>query len=448
MAKVNKTSKKPIKRTHEGARAKNITPEMELRRSVMSCLLWENEFYEDGQEISNRIAKLVPQVDARRVASIAVEARTRMNLRHVPLLITREMARKENKLHNLHVANTLEDVIQRADELTEFLAIYWKEGRQPLSAQVKKGLASAFPKFDAYQLAKYDRDAAVKLRDVLFLCHARPANAEQSKLWKQLINGTLSTPDTWEVNLSAGKDKKETFERLLRERKLGGLALLRNLRNMHNSGVDEKLVFGALDAMRTDRILPFRFIAAANNAPQWESHIEKAMMKNLANQDKLPGKTVILVDVSGSMTVKLSNKSDLSRMDAACGLAMLVREICDDAVVISFSNNTKLIPARHGFALRDAIVGSQPHGGTYLGGAISKAKAEGYDRIIVITDEQSHDRVDGPLKDTDAYMINVASYKNGVGYGDWVHIDGFSESIIDYIRAYESLDNLGVYDLD
>ncbi len=65
------------------------------------------------------------------------------------------------------VAETLARVIQRADELAEFVAIYWKDGRVPLSAQVKKGLAAAFPKFDEYALAKYDRGGPVKLRDVL-----------------------------------------------------------------------------------------------------------------------------------------------------------------------------------------------------------------------------------------------------------------------------------------
>jgi 60 kDa SS-A/Ro ribonucleoprotein len=35
-------------------------------------------------------------------------------------------------------------------------------------------------------------------------------------------------------------------------------------------------------------------------------------------------------------------------------------------------------------------------------------------------------------------MVNVAAFKNGVGYGPWVHIDGWSEAIVDYIRAYEA----------
>jgi 60 kDa SS-A/Ro ribonucleoprotein len=57
-------------------------------------------------------------------------------------------------------------------------------------------------------------------------------------------------------------------------------------------------------------------------------------------------------------------------------------------------------------------------------------------RLIVITDEQSHDRVPAPKSDR-GYMINVASYRNGVGYGAWTHIDGWSEAVIEYIRAVE-----------
>ena len=51
-------------------------------------------------------------------------------------------------------------------------------------------------------------------------------------------------------------------------------------------------------------------------------------------------------------------------------------------------------------------------------------------------DEQSNDRVPDPAFDK-AYMINVASYRNGVGYGKWVHLDGWSESIVDYILEFE-----------
>ena len=134
--------------------AESIANELRLRRAVLACLPEEKRLHEDGGEIAKRIAALVPKVEPERVAALAVEAREQMQLRRVPLLVVREMAR--HTTHRGLVAATLERVIQRADELCEFVAIYWKDGRVPLSGQVKKGLAAAFPKFDEHELARYD----------------------------------------------------------------------------------------------------------------------------------------------------------------------------------------------------------------------------------------------------------------------------------------------------
>ena len=418
--------------TREGARARRFTPEMELKRALMNCLLWEDQFYEDGVAIADRIKALVPKVAPAKVAELAIEAREVMKLRHAPLLVIREMARSEK--HRGLVADTLARVIQRPDEMTELLAIYWADAlgpmqqrkRQPVSAQVKKGLARALTKFDAYQLAKWDRDGAVRIRDVLFLVHAKPKDAEQAKVWKQLVDGELASPDTWEVSLSAGKNKRETFERLIAERKLGGLALLRNLRLMQNALVPRETIAGAIEAMRTDRILPYRFITAARYAPDFEPELEAAMLKSVKDHVRLPGRTRLLIDVSGSMFATLSAQSEMTRAEAACGLAILAREICDEVVKV---------PPRRGFALRDAIINSQPHGGTYLGKAVTEIDRKG-DRLIVFTDEQSHDQVPEPR--ARGTMVNVASYQHGVGHGAWTRVNGFSEAVVAWIAASET----------
>lgn len=93
MASINLKTIVPAKRTHEGAVAARLTPLQELIRTVMSCMLWEDNFYEDGVSIADRIKKLVHQVTLAEAAGVAVEARENMKLRHVPLLIAREMAR-------------------------------------------------------------------------------------------------------------------------------------------------------------------------------------------------------------------------------------------------------------------------------------------------------------------------------------------------------------------
>lgn len=456
MARLNllNLNTRSMPRTHEGAPAAILRPEAALRRIVLASLLWEDQFYEDGVTVAERVAALVPQVEAAMVAALAIEARERMHLRHMPLLLVREMAR--HATHRVLVAQTLTRVIQRPDELAEFVAIYWKDGRQPLSAQVKKGLAAAFTKFDGYQLAKYDRAASVRLRDVLFLCHAHPLDVTQEVLWKQLAEGTLPAPDTWEVRLSAGAEradggrgaltveaKRERWESLLRGRRLGALALLRNLRNMQQVATDPELVRVALEEARTDRVLPFRFVAAAREVPHWEEWIEGAMLVSLVGQPALTGRTVLLVDVSGSMDSRLSRRSTMQRLDAAAGLAVLLREVAAECAVYTFSDRMAAVPARHGFALRDAIVASQPHSGTAMGKALRELAPalRTADRLIVLTDEQSRDRVEGPQ--CRGYIVNVAACKNGVGYGPvghgaWTHIDGWSEAVLEYIRACEA----------
>lgn len=420
-----------LEKTHEGAQAHPMNAEQALRRSVLSCLLWEDEFYEDGQAIAARIAENAAKVSPYVLANLCVEARSQFNLRHVPLLLLCELAKHGGYI----VSDTIEKTIQRADELSELLAIYWREGKKPLPAQMKKGLAKAFRKFDAYHLAKYNRDNAVKLRDVLFMVHAKPKDDEQAELWKKLAAGTLESPDTWEVNLSAGADKRETFERLLKEGKLGYLALLRNLRNMTEADVDSNLISNALLARKgAQRVLPFRYVAAARACPQMEPFLDQALSEAISEMEPFSGKTAVLIDVSRSMDWALSNRSDMKRIDAAAALGTIIP---GDVRLFTFSHQVVEVPPRRGMAGVDAVISSQPHGGTYLGQAVSILNHEvKYDRLIVVTDEQSHDHVPGP--NGKGYMINVASNKNGVGYGPWVHIDGFSESVLRFIREYES----------
>src|SRR4051812_30101878 len=239
-------------------------------------MLWEDAFYEDGQSIAARIKDLVSKVPAEDVAALAVRARMEMKLRHVPLLLARELVRNK-----YNVASLLPQIINRPDELGEFLTLYWKDGRRPIASSVKRGLAAAFTKFNEYSLAKYNRDVGIKLRDVLFLVHPKPKDAEQEAVWKRLVDGKLATPDTWETALSGGEDKNTAWTRLLTEKKLPALALLRNLRNMDEAKVDKALIKTALGECNPEWVLPFRFISAAKYAPTLEPELETLMFKCL-----------------------------------------------------------------------------------------------------------------------------------------------------------------------
>lgn len=459
--KTNVKLKTPQEFTHEGAPAAKIDAEQRLRRTVMACMLFEDTFYEDGESVAVRIARLVKEVRPEFAAACAFEARTKMKLRHVPLLIVREMARIDSHKHL--VGPLLRDVIQRPDEITEFLSIYWAEKRQPLSAQVKKGLAAAFQKFNEYQLGKYDRQGdKVRLRDALFLSHSKPVdgvagytkelrrslktsgveaarqlNAHEA-LYRRVVDGRLATPDTWETRLSGGADKAQTFTRLINEKKLGALALLRNLRNMTKAGVSDDLIRHGLRTMNVERVLPFRFITAARYAPHLEDAIEEAMFRCLETAEKLPGKTALLIDHSGSMCTAVSGKSEISRFDAAGALAILLCEVCDQCRVFTFAAHCIEVPPRHGFGMLAAVCAVVNPVGTLLGRAVRHvySKFPECDRLIVITDEQSADRPGAPQGR--GYVINVATHQNGICYGPWVHIDGWSEAVIDFIRQAEA----------
>jgi hypothetical protein len=424
-------------------------------------MLWEDTFYESGVEIGKRIHDEVASVlklkdGAGIVGNIAYEARTKFKLRHAPLWLIVALIRAKTEEARSVVSGAIASCVQRPDEMAELIAMCWKDGKHPLTAQMKKGLAAAFQKFDRYSLSKYaNRDGQVKMRDVLFLVHAKPQNQEQTVLWKELAEDELKAPDTWESNLSAGKDKKTTFTRLIEEKQLGALALLRNLRNMQEAKVDPSVIREALKTMKTERVLPFRFITAAKYAPKLEPELEDAMFRCLDGQPKLVGKTLLIVDTSGSMHGQISGKSELDRLSAAAALAMLLREVCEDVVIYATAGDdykrkhaTMLIPPRRGFGLRDLLSYEKTShviggGGIFLKQVIDhlQEKESDADRIIVFTDEQDCDLTNKPGSakpfGKNNYLINVGADRNGIGYGEWVHVDGFSESMLDFIQQHE-----------
>jgi hypothetical protein len=440
-----------------GAVADTITAEQTLRRCVLTNLLWEDCAYESGVEIAQKIRETIPQVPADRVAAIAIEARGQQKLRHVPLLLVREMARLDTHRHV--VADTLPQIIQRADELAEFCAIWQKDDKKPLSktlsAQAKKGLARAFVKFDEYALAKYNRDNAVKLRDVLFLCHAKPENKAQEKLFKRLINDELKTPDTWEVELSASTDKKASWTRLLEEAKLGALAFIRNLRNLTQAGVEKNLIRDYFKTVNPERVLPFNFLSAVREAPEYTAQLETLMLKCLATFPKLKGKTVFIVDVSGSMTSGLAGKSSMNRLDAAAALTALMREVCEEPVIYatagcdgSRKHETKEVPAARGFALMEEIRKMQHSlggGGIFLCQSTKFVKEleKTADRLIVLNDSQDCDYVKDPNQAAAFgrfnYLMDVSCHTKGVAYKAFTHIDGWSESVINFVYETERM---------
>ncbi len=428
-----------------------------LRRAVLANLLWEDLAYQHGHEVAEQIARLVPRVEPQRVFDLAVEAKLRQNLRHVPLFLAREMAR--HPTHRHLVADLLERIIIRPDDATEFLALYWREGRCPLASGVKRGLARAFTKFDAYQLAKYKQAGQrIKLRDVMFLVHPSPVDQAQAEIWRQFVEGTLPPPDTWEVALSRGADKRETFTRLIRERKLGALAFLRNLRLMTTAGVDEDTIRYGFSTINPRWLLPSHYLSAATQAAHWRPEIQELMLRGLQQAPRLTGTTILIVDVSGSMWNQLSAHSIMSRLDVAAMLATLVREVSEHVRIFAtggidsarIHRTEEVDGGLRGFDLAYAIGRCSARLG---GGGIFTRQALEYvrgvvsgdvERIIVFSDSQDCDlpdrRTPAPFGRYN-YIVDVSAHTHGVAYDRvWTaEIVGWSERIIDFVYAYEGI---------
>jgi hypothetical protein len=434
--------------THEGGPASIIKPLEGLKRSVMSCLLWEDSFYEDGVFIADRVKELVKRVSYEDARQVLMDAKFKSKLRHIPLyLLTLFAEMKWLKKEDVSAVCT------RVDDMTELLALYWKDGKKPLSHQLVKGLAQAVPKFDEYKLAKYNRAKTVKLRDVFRIARPKPKDDAQSLLWKRAVKDELAVPDTWEVAISAcggdNEKKKQEFTRLLTEKakdeetgkefnKLGDLAFLRNIRKMKEVGVEEDLIRRSFAERKWGWIIPYQFITAARHNPAFEDVLEEAMLKCLGNQEAIEDKAALLVDVSGSMCARIAYKSEVTRYDVAAGLAILLREVCKDVKIYTFDDDLHVIPPRRGFALRDAIC-EKVGGWTKMWSAIREAATTRHNRVmVVVTDEQTQDS--GRYADADSdllVIINVASYQNGVGYEKGVvHVNGWSDSVIDWLREY------------
>lgn len=458
--------------THEGAKASHITPYQQLRRSVLSCMLWEDTFYESGESIAKRISENARIVSPYELANLAIEARQSFHLRHVPLLLLLELAKTGRGIPGL-TRNTVEAVISRADEMAELLAIYWKDGKKPVPHGILKGLRQASLKFDTFQLNKWNRDGAVKYRDVVFTAHINFPDDERSKYTANAVNRSFfpeatkggyrvaesfnfesgphtDTPYTWEALIAAAgsnrAQRKDIWESLLKgaiNRERGGIgymALLRNLRNFTEDGVNHQLVESAIEARVGARnILPFRFVQAAKVAPQFFRALDRALQANVPNQGFMPGTTALVIDCSGSMTSPLHAKTQVSRLDAAAALAGCVN---GNVRLIAFGQDAKEIKPIPGLgcevALKHSGVGHATN--AHLGVLLANNLKPTPDRIVVISDEQVTQQLPKPIA-RHGYVINVGSYQNGIGYGDWTKIDGFSASIFDYIRENESPDD-------
>ncbi len=244
-----------------------------------------------------------------------VQAKLDMKLRHVPLLLAREMLRTKDG--RAAFGGVAQKVFTRPDDIAEFLAIYWKDNKdEPLAKQAKRYVGEAFRRFDEYQLAKYNGgQKAVKLRDAIRITRPKPKDAAQAELWRKLVKGELATPDTWEVELSKGGDKKTSWTRLLSRaeaRRAGDAPQHPEHARSRGAGRADS---GGYRPHSGGEVAADQLHCRRARNPQFEPELEAKFFECFAEKPKLSGNTIVLIDVSGSMDSKLSGRSELTRMD-------------------------------------------------------------------------------------------------------------------------------------
>lgn len=468
----------------------------------------EDTFYESAGDRQSRLVELVKTVvkeDPEWLVGYTGWLRGTANIRSVAIAIALEGAKAMIDQGVEGSRKLVASVLQRADEPAEAVA-YWhsKYGRK-LPAPVKRGIADAVKSlYNERSIFKYDSDSkAIRFADVIQLTHPSPKDAKQSVVFKFALDRrynskavapaelTIATARaevkgltgselrelankgklteylrksgmTWEALSSViqgGMDAK-AWEAVIPV--MGYMALLRNLRNFINAGVSTKVLdevankIANQDEVAKSRQLPFRFWSAykeTSNSNQFKLAIERAFDGTLANVPVLKGKTLILVDMSGSMFCTMSGKSDINRSDAAAlfGAALALRAEKADLVV--FGSSHKAVSFRKGdsvLELKRKLTTEM--GGTNLGRAL-QASYNGHDRVIILTDEQYdtwagyssyYDSVDPAtiVPDKPIFIWNLAGYKPaGTGKPNVYTSGGLSDAAFGFIDMVDRANN-------
>lgn len=468
------SEKQPSGHTFEGGAGYARTEKSELFLLAVTNMVGENTFYETADQRDERYEKLIAKVavaDPEWMFNFLTWLRDQGNMRTASLVGAAE-AVKARLVTAVRVQQNSEDgwnrkfidtVLQRADEPGEMLA-YWtsRYGRR-IPKPVKRGVADAAQRlYNEYALLKYDTDSkGYRFADVIDLVHPVAKAPWQGTLYKYALDRRRGRGDiaeicsdlrmvyfnsvlrsktdpqqwlnssvlkdagmTWEDALSAvgsKVSKKELWEALIPT--MGYMALLRNLRNFDQAGVSDAAAAKVIEKLTTpyeinkSRQFPFRFLSAYNAVSnlRWAYPLEQALNGSMGNVPVLKGRTLVLVDRSGSMFGGVSAKSGLDRADTAALFGSVLALRNQGSVdLVQFGTDSRRIDVELGTSLLPLMKRFISMGGTNTMQAISRWYNR-HDRIVVLTDEQATygDVFRQIPSNVMCYTWNLAGYRYG-----------------------------------
>lgn len=371
----------------------------------------------------------------------------------------------------------------RADEPGELLA-YWldKFGRS-IPNPVKRGLSDAAARlYNGKTVIKYDsKTSGVRFGDLLDLTHAKPdpekqpwqgdvfeycldvrhhpATAVAPESNKTLTNYSrlMKMPKenrrkfledatrlgfgegaaialkeagmTWEVLAGwlQGPMDRVAWEAIIPS--MGAMALVRNLRNFDEVGVNDDMAKYVCDQIsnpvkvRESRMFPYRMLKAYGEAPsnRWAWALEKALDAACAGIPKLSGKTLVLVDTSGSMTGRLSSKSSISYIEVGALIGVSLAARGSDVDLVGFATGHFHFPLKRGGSVLKQteafckLAGTVGHGTETFAAIKATFKPGVHKRVVIVTDEQAFQDYRGSVseavpKDVPLFGINPGGY--------------------------------------
>ena len=387
--------------------------------------------------------------------------------------------------------------IYRPDDMSEIKDIF--DALNPdisaLTNAMKKGFKSVIESLDTYQIAKYKKS----IMDVANLCHPNSKlsnavitiNGKKMKTIDALMKGINISADTWEVAQSeAGQeiaaavkdgklDKDEAkkmldqakalnWKELLSENKLGIMAAIRNINNIIKSNPDNDTINALCNlisnpaAIRNGKIMPYQIDLAYSTMITNSANsniIKQALLKGyelaIPNlKDSLTGKTLVMVDCSGSMHVICKTKNGTINR-TSCDQAGLIAATIVKAVnadVIRFGTSAEFFSTNN-YNYMDVFslgkeISKANMGCTSIDAAFNLINRynKKYDRIIILSDNEcnrgvvSHayknyiHNVCSPY----IYAVDLAAYGTSPIKGDKVnYYYGYGYAFFDDITSKE-----------
>jgi hypothetical protein len=442
-------------RTHEGGAAFSREVKGELFLLAVSNLVGEDTFYESADERDQRFRDLVHAAvaeDAEWVARLVPWLRGAASMRSASVVAAVEYIRAGGD----HGRRVLGSALRRADEPAEALAYFTSRYGRALPQPVKRGVADAAQRLYTERAAvKYDGlSRAWRMADVIELAHVKPRDDAQSALFRYLLDrrhgrDDPALPQTLPVlrahaalqalppgerralvasvaadaTATAGPTAAERLaaagmtwealagwldgpmDRLVWEAmipSMGYMAQLRNLRNFDEAGVSDAVaeeVAARLSSpaeVSRSRQFPYRFVAAFLAAPsvRWAQPLERALELATGNIPAFAGRTLVLVDTSGSMSGRaFSRHSVMTPVQAAAlfGITMAKRGnevdlygFADTVFGHRVSRAASVLHEVERFANRVGEAGN----GTRIAEAL-RATYRGQQRVVIVSDMQT-----------------------------------------------------------